>query len=76
MLTLAPRRKHQLHDRSLTQQAAGLVQALLEEFRKVPDEWKEETIQQIQMFRRLADHPPARLVGEDKPSEDDQDPRA
>jgi transcriptional regulator with XRE-family HTH domain len=43
----------------------ALVQELLEEFRKVPDEWKEVAIQQVEMFRKLAELPLVRFVGED-----------
>ena len=49
---------------------AYLIDELLEEFRQVPDEWKEEAVRQIQMFRRLADHPPARFIGEQDPDHD------
>ena len=67
MLTLAPWQRQQLRDRSLIQQAAGLVQALLEKFRQVPDEWKDVVIQQVRFFRRLSENPPIRIIGEDEP---------
>ena len=54
-----------------------LIEELVDEFRQVPDEWKEEAVRQIQMFRRLADHPPARFIGEEEPDNDpDQTPPA
>lgn len=31
-----------------------LIEELVEQFRQVPDEWKEEAIRQMQMFQRLA----------------------
>ena len=43
-----------------------LIEELVEEFRQVPDEWKKEAVRQIQMFRRLADQPPARFIGEEE----------
>ena len=50
-----------------------LIEELVDEFRQVPDEWKEEAVRQIQMFRRLADHPPARFIGEEE-GDNDPDP--
>jgi transcriptional regulator with XRE-family HTH domain len=38
---------------------------LLEEFRKVPDEWKEEAIRQVELVARLTNRPAVRLVGEE-----------
>jgi transcriptional regulator with XRE-family HTH domain len=49
----------------------ALVQELLEEFRQVPDEWKEVAIQQVAIFRKLAARPPVRMVGEDRLDEAD-----
>ena len=42
-----------------------LVNELVQEFRKVPDEWKQEVIAQTRMFVRLANRPPFRLIGDD-----------
>ena len=35
-----------------------LVEELLEEFRKLPDHWKPEAINQLRLFVRLSTHPP------------------
>jgi transcriptional regulator with XRE-family HTH domain len=42
-----------------------LAQELLDEFRKLPDEWKEEAVNQVALLARLASQPPARLVGDE-----------
>ena len=42
-----------------------LVDELVQEFRKVPDEWKQEVIAQTRMFVRLANRPPMRIIGDD-----------
>lgn len=47
--------------------ADPMVQALLDEFRKVPPAWQEEAIAQVALFARLANRPPARFVGEEPP---------
>ena len=50
------------------------VNELLEEFRNVPDEWKEEAVRQIELIRRLSTQPPARFIGEEEGDHDpDQD---
>lgn len=49
--------------------ADPMVQALLDEFRKVPPAWQEEAIAQVALFARLANRPPARFVGEESPDE-------
>jgi len=52
-----------------------LVEELVDEFRQVPDEWKEEALRQIQLIRRLSTQPPARFIGEQEPDHDpNQDP--
>lgn len=43
-----------------------LIQELLEEFRRVPDEWKPVVVEQMAQFRRLAELRPVRMVGEDE----------
>lgn len=48
-----------------TDQEDPMVEALLHEFRRVPDEWKEVAVQQVAQFRRLAELRPARVVGEE-----------
>ena len=45
---------------------AYLIDELLEEFRQVPDEWKEEALRQIALIRRLSTQPPARFIGEEE----------
>jgi hypothetical protein len=45
-----------------------LVQALLDAFRQVPDDWKPEALAQVQMFVRLAGRPSVRFVGDDEPT--------
>lgn len=46
-----------------------LVEALLMEFRRVPDEWKEVAVQQVAQFRRLADLRPVHIIGEEPATE-------
>jgi transcriptional regulator with XRE-family HTH domain len=43
----------------------ALVQALLAEFRQVPDEWKPVVVEQVAQFRRLDELRPARVIGEE-----------
>jgi transcriptional regulator with XRE-family HTH domain len=43
-----------------------LVAELLEEFRQVPDEWKEVVLQQVAWLRQLAERPPLRIIGEEE----------
>jgi transcriptional regulator with XRE-family HTH domain len=43
-----------------------LIEDLLKEFRRVPDEWKEEALAQVRMFARLARRLPVRYAGEDE----------
>ena len=43
-----------------------LVEALIAEFRRVPDEWKEVAVQQVAQFRRLAELRPVRIIGEEE----------
>ena len=44
----------------------ALVRQLVEGFRQVPDEWKQEVLDQVTMFVRLASLPPARVIGEEE----------
>lgn len=44
----------------------ALVQELVAEFRRVPDEWKQVAIEQVAQFRRLADLRPVRVIGDDE----------
>ena len=46
-----------------------LIQELVEEFRKVPDEWKDVVIQQLQLIVQMANRPPVRIIGEDTEAE-------
>jgi transcriptional regulator with XRE-family HTH domain len=48
----------------------ALVQELIDEFRKVPDGWKEVAIQQVAQFRKLAELRPMRIIGDEE--EDDE----
>lgn len=48
-----------------TDQDDVLNRELLSEFERVPDEWKQEVINQARMLSRLAEHPPARFIGDD-----------
>lgn len=43
-----------------------MIQALLDEFRKVPPAWQEEAIAQVALFSRLAHRPAVRLIGEER----------
>lgn len=42
-----------------------LIEELLAEFRRVPDEWKEVAVQQVAQFRRLAEMRPVRVIGQE-----------
>ena len=54
-----------------------LIDELVDEFRQVPDQWKEEALHQIQLIRRLTTQPPARFIGEEEGEHDpDQEPDA
>lgn len=46
------------------------VRELVEEFRKVPDEWKEEALRQVQFVRQMATRPATRFIGEDEKERD------
>ena len=48
----------------------ALVEALLAEFRRVPDEWKPVAVQQIAQFRRLDELRP-QVIGEEPEEEQD-----
>ena len=52
-------------------QPAGdyLVEELLDAFHKVPEGWKEEVISQLEIFCRLAERPPYRLIGDEDTEE-------
>jgi transcriptional regulator with XRE-family HTH domain len=43
-----------------------LIPELLAEFRKVPDEWKEVAIAEIQRVRRFSELPAVRIIGEEE----------
>ena len=47
-----------------------LVRELLEEFRKVPDEWKEVAIAHVELVAHMAQHPPVRIIGGDLDDEE------
>lgn len=42
------------------------VRELVEEFRNVPDEWKEEALRQVHFVREMSTRPGMRFVGEDE----------
>lgn len=44
-------------------QSNDLVRALLREFRRLPDEWKPVAVEQMAVFRRLAEMGPAPAAG-------------
>jgi transcriptional regulator with XRE-family HTH domain len=46
-----------------------LVQALVEEFRRVPDEWKELVVEQVAQYRRMAELRPVRIIGDEEAEE-------
>ena len=48
-----------------------LDEQLMEAFRRVPDEWKDYVIAQAEMFARLANRPPFRIIGDE--SEDEKE---
>jgi transcriptional regulator with XRE-family HTH domain len=47
----------------LVDEEQEMVRALLEEFDRVPDEWKAVVVEQVAQFRRLAELRPVRVVG-------------
>jgi transcriptional regulator with XRE-family HTH domain len=49
-----------------------LVEELVREFRQVPDEWKEDVVRQVQLFRRLSERSAPRIIG----GEEDDDLKA
>jgi transcriptional regulator with XRE-family HTH domain len=57
-----------------------LVRALLREFRRLPDAWKPVAVEQVSVFRRLAESGPARIIGEEPFAEtgtlDEEEPDA
>ncbi len=52
-------------DAEAAEEEDPLVEALVAEFRHVPDEWKEVAVQQVAQFRRLAELRPVRIIGEE-----------
>lgn len=42
-----------------------LVAELVAEFQQIPDDWKEVALEQVAQLRKLAERPPARIVGVD-----------
>jgi transcriptional regulator with XRE-family HTH domain len=49
-----------------------LIQELLREFRKVPDEWKEIAISEVIRMRRMAETRSPRIIGDDEETESDE----
>jgi transcriptional regulator with XRE-family HTH domain len=54
-------------------QSNDLVRALLREFRRLPDEWKSIAVEQMAVFRRLAEMGPAPAAGAPSPEAKDGD---
>jgi len=48
-----------------------LIQELLREFRKVPDEWKEIAISEVIRMRRMAETRQPRIIGNEEPESDE-----
>ena len=44
----------------------ALIPELLQEFDQVPDEWKEEAVRQVKFVARMANRPPAHIIGEEE----------
>ena len=44
-----------------------LIQELIEEFRRIPDEWKPDVLQQVRTFVRLSTLPTHRFIADDPP---------
>jgi hypothetical protein len=53
-----------------------LIEELVEEFRQIPDEWKEEAVRQVAMLRRLSERPLAPTARGEGDGADEQDPPA
>lgn len=47
-----------------------LIEALVQEFRRVPDEWKLIAVQQVAQYRRMAELRPARVIGQEAAEEE------
>ncbi|MCL7455043.1 MAG: hypothetical protein M8467_18560, partial [Anaerolineae bacterium] len=50
-----------------------LIEALLAEFRRVPDEWKPVVVQQVAQFRRLDELRPRVIGGEPEEEQDEEE---
>jgi transcriptional regulator with XRE-family HTH domain len=59
-------------DDGLSDEDEELVRTLLEEFRRVPDEWKAVAVEQVAQFRHLAELRPVRMVGEEAGDETEE----
>ena len=53
-----------------------LVEELVEEFAKVPDEWKPAVIQQVELVVQMANQPPMRFIGDEDEPEEKENSRA
>ena len=49
----------------------ALIGELIEEFRRVPDGWKEMVVEQVALVRRMAERPPYRFIGGEEEGLDD-----
>lgn len=47
------------------------VRELVEEFRQVPEEWREEALRQVHFVRKMAERPTVRMVGENEGERDE-----
>jgi transcriptional regulator with XRE-family HTH domain len=52
------------------------LRELVEEFQKVPDEWKDVVIDEVRRVQRFSSLPPMRLIGEDDIEEERDQPAA
>ena len=43
-----------------------LIDELLEAFRQIPDEWKEDALAAVESWARLATRPPVRIIGDEE----------
>jgi transcriptional regulator with XRE-family HTH domain len=51
-----------------------LIEELVDAFRQIPDQFKPDVLQQLQLMVRLANQPPARFIGDEEPNPEPQEP--
>ena len=49
-----------------------MIEALLEEFRRLPDEWKPEAVSQVRFMARLAAMPTRQVIGDEEEASEEQ----